>query len=357
MKIVFSHWLLPGGGSGPICYHIGQYLAKNKLEVIFYIKKIDQFIKYGKIKQFENNFENSVSKEIIKDKPDFAYGLNDNARLKYIHFNGTHIQPAYHNTVSNRKNILANENPYLFDEKCSSSGLYSLNKEEQNKENNIIQSNDYIHVPCMSIKNDWVKTGFNKNRVILVPHGVDIKKFKPKPTKHKDFNILFVGNGAIRKGLQYLIKAWEIIYKKQRNIKLIIISKNVSNIKIPGIELLKKISSEDMPNVYNKSDLLILPSLSDAMPLVGLEAMACGLPIIMTKNIGYGEIIKNGKNGFLVNKKDIKEIVKFVNLLINNPKLRNKMGKQARKTAINNTWDIQGIKFKKLLNDIYANIS
>ena len=349
MKIVFSHWRLPGGGTGPICYHIGQYLAKRGENVIFYTKKIDRPIKYGKVIKFKERLREQSAKRIMKDRPDFAYVLEVNAYQVFNKMNGKYIHPAYGDTAVTRKKLLINEKPFLFDEDCSAKKYGYDSKTIKEEKEILVQPQNYLHITSQVFKQNWINQGCDKDKIILAPHGIDIEIFKSDPILHKHFKILFVGNGVTRKGLQYLIKAWQILKKIYKTIELTIISEQIWKVNDPNIQFIRKAPKKNMPFHYNNNDVLILPSLSDGMPLAGLEAMACGLPVVLTKDIGYNEIINDEKNGFLIKKKDVKAIIDCVQLLIKNPTLRKQISKQARKTAEQNTWDIQGEKFRRIL--------
>ena len=83
----------------------------------------------------------------------------------------------------------------------------------------------------------------------------------------------------------------------------------------------------------------LFPSYYDVFPLVPLEAMACGLPVIVSAQAGISEIITDGKDGFVL--KDPEDVGTFAGLLraLVNPELRDRLGEAARKTALRHTWD------------------
>jgi len=184
-----------------------------------------------------------------------------------------------------------------------------------------------------------------KKLIKVIPPGIDLKKFKP--TKNKKNFILSIGRIAPEKNIKSLVSA----FSKIKGGELLIVGegpekKEIINIvhkskRKEDIKFLKKTNKPE--KYYSKTKIFILPSNYEPFGLVLLEAMASGLPCIAFKPDGKkiitasDEIIKNGKTGFLV--KDEKEMAEKIDLLLSDDKLREKMGKQARKEAEKYSWE------------------
>ena len=82
----------------------------------------------------------------------------------------------------------------------------------------------------------------------------------------------------------------------------------------------------------------MFPSKTDTFGIVVLEAMSSGLPAIVMDSLGPKEIVHDGVTGYIAKNK--KDFIKKVNFLVKNPKLIRSMGKEARKYAEKQTWDI-----------------
>lgn len=150
-----------------------------------------------------------------------------------------------------------------------------------------------------------------------------IKKEKKKP--QNSINLLFVGRLLKSKGFYDLI---ELIKDEElKDINFTIVGQG------PGEEELKKLKTQKnlnflgkVPNdkiqdIYDKNNVLILPSYSETFGLVILEAMSRGLAVLATDLLEIKEYFKQGKNGFLFPKKDIKKIKELLIKLKNKPEL------------------------------------
>ena len=94
-----------------------------------------------------------------------------------------------------------------------------------------------------------------------------------------------------------------------------------------------KISPEIIQKYYQMADIFTLPSYTEGLPLVVIEAMACGLPVVVSTVGGIPELVKDGNNGFLVPPKDSFSLNEKLEILVNNEELRKKIGTKALETV------------------------
>jgi glycosyltransferase involved in cell wall biosynthesis len=124
---------------------------------------------------------------------------------------------------------------------------------------------------------------------------------------NRPFTILHTGGLSLRKGTPYLLEAFRLIRKKIPNAILRvkrhlrddvkdIVKKNSD---LP-IEWSENLSFADNIRRYQTSDLLLFPSIEDGFAFVVAEALACGLPVVTTSNVGASDLIKPGINGEIV---------------------------------------------------------
>lgn len=217
-----------------------------------------------------------------------------------------------------------------------------------------------------------VNLGIDKNKVHVVPNGVDIGKFKPAGKAHarsilnlpRDKNIvLFVGALRKIKGVDYLIEAAHSFVDKDTYLFMVgrddglkkNLEKRAYELKIANyIKFTGPVNHEDIPLWISASDILVLPSLSEGRPNVILEALACEVPVVATDVGGIPELMVDGETGYLVPPKSPDELSRKINKLLDDKNRREKMGKFGRKCIIQRglTWEAHA----KTTVDIYQEL-
>jgi len=191
-------------------------------------------------------------------------------------------------------------------------------------------------------------------KVRFLYEGVDPKKFHPDINGTKvleKFNgniVLYAGSLIPRKGLIYLIKAAPRVVKEVPDVKFVFVGRNEQKGNLQ--RLAKKlgvddhmffegfVSETDLPKYYKAADVLSCTSLIEGYPLVCLEAMACGTPVVATNLGTVREIV--GDTGILVKEKDYTSLAQGIVSLLKDSSLRKKLGARAAKRVEENfTWD------------------
>jgi len=201
------------------------------------------------------------------------------------------------------------------------------------------------------IKNLALKSNA-KQKIEIIYNGVNIDIFKPaeNPEPRKNFIILCASRLSRRKGFNYVIDALAKIKDQYPNLKLIIAG-GEGNAEKDLKEQMKNLNLEDRmeftgfvtPNTeflkyYQTADVFVFPSLNEGMSNNLLEAIASGMPVIITPTGGADELVKAGVNGFLVKFKDSDDIADKIKKLINDPELTRQMGIESRKIAESMSW-------------------
>ncbi len=211
------------------------------------------------------------------------------------------------------------------------------------------------------------------NKVVDIVHGgVDTERFKPrqKPVsiirKHNLENkrvVLFVGNLQPFKGLSLLVEALSEI--KDNSIVLLVvgggygesgIKKNVEQLNLGNRVIFAGPQSPDtdLPAYYNAGDFLVLPSThSESFGLVVLEAMASGIPAIVSSLPGPSQLIENGVDGFISANNNTTDLRQKIEVLATQPERCKEMGLAARKkTETHHTWDKVGAQLESAFRKI-----
>ena len=271
--------------------------------------------------------------ELIKDKPNlcyFALTPKDSAFYKDVTLvfllRLFRVKTVFH---LHSKGVKINESNKI------SRFLYSF----VFKRNSVILLSNYLY--------DDIKTFVSKNQVYICPNGVaDLMKMKEKMPKlkidSKMIKILFLSNLIKTKGVFVLMEACEILQKKghkfscdfvggegdvsARQFKLEIEKRNIGE----SVKYLGKKYAEDKDEIYKSADVFVLPTNNDCFPLVLLEAMQYGIPVVSTNEGGIPDIVENGINGFLVEQNNPIALADKLEVLMKNETLRMQMGKAGR---------------------------
>lgn len=178
----------------------------------------------------------------------------------------------------------------------------------------------------------YVRSNYKKSCVIL-NNGIDTKKFRPLNLKRKKNVVLFVGRFIEIKGVLDLLNVakqlpqYEFWFVGDGPLK--------DKINLPNTKNLGFKNKDELIKLYNKATIVVFPSHRENFPIVGLEAMSCGSPIIATK-LGFSEIIDDGHNGMIIDDKD--ELKDAICFLMNKPKIRKKFEINSRKKSIKYDW-------------------
>lgn len=171
----------------------------------------------------------------------------------------------------------------------------------------------------------------NTSECEVIRNGVDLDRFNYKKASENVKNLLFVGNFSYFPNIDAInFFTDEIFSKLDTSVKLTIIGKKVSNLKIKFSENIEKIEFiPDILDAYHNAGIMVAPiRMGGGTNFKILEAMAAGLPIVALPERLVGLDIENGKNIMIA--KNAEEFKKHIEILMVDEKLRNKISKNAR---------------------------
>lgn len=249
-----------------------------------------------------------------------------------------------------QKNIINKETKIIMPEEYS---ITRINKE-------LILA-DYVLVSSKHVQDSIINENIiSKEKITIIPYGADTISFysyKDKiNNKSECIKALYVGQVSAQKGVNYLVEAVEKLNKDNYNIKLTIIGK-VEDKRLEdkvkrdnNINYIEYVPNKQLIDYYNSNDMFIFPSLSESFGMVLAEAMACGLPIITTRNASW--IIKNDYDGIIIKENNLNDLICSIKYLIMESSKRLELGKNAEKSAKEYSWNQYKENIVRFLEEI-----
>lgn len=218
---------------------------------------------------------------------------------------------------------------------------------------------DYISIPSSFVKKTFIERDIPEKKLIQIPYGVDLSMFHQSPKRDKVFRVIVRANLTLRKGIQYILPAFADL--RLQNAELLLIGSVSEEIK----PILKKYQGrytivanqpmEKLAAYYSRGSVFVMPSIEEGLALVQPQAMACGLPVIATANTGAADIIRDGRDGFIIPIRDKEALKEKILYLYDNPEICRRMGDSAKEYVSRGlTWNDYGDKitaaYKKIIS-------
>lgn len=197
---------------------------------------------------------------------------------------------------------------------------------------------DYVIAYSDFVATSYIENGFPKDKIFVAYSDIPLPPVPVTQERSDTFKVLYIAYTEPRKGLQYLLEAWNALHLPDAELVL------VGGYKKSMPEALRKhcdSSIESDPSIvwvgkttdtaryYKDASVFVLPSLSEGNPKVVMEAMAHGLPVITTTNAK--SIVEDGKSGFVVPIRDAHSLGEKIRYLYDNRDVAERMGAEARK--------------------------
>jgi len=180
---------------------------------------------------------------------------------------------------------------------------------------------------------------------VVIPNGVDTSLFTPAFGRdHGPPRVLFVGRLVRNKGPQTLIRALPAVADAVPDIKVTVIGTGPMRGTLDRLAVTEGVRDHvefvdyvpNMSDAMRTADVFCRPSLSEGMPLTVLEAMASGLPSVVTRISGTAELIDDGTTGVLVEPRAVNDVADGVQRLLANPDEARRIGRNARAEVVQN---------------------
>lgn len=298
------------------------YSLFRKIKIHF--KKLHQYKKMLEQYLKENNIDICVS--LCGKEIDFLPSLRDGStKIAELHF-----------TKNIRKLFIAARKKGIFWQFIANYRNWQLERNTKKISKLIVLSENELLL--------WKKV--NRN-VVCIPNPSPLTDIGKSNVLAK--RAIAVGHLNLEKGFEFLIDAWAIVNKKHPDWSVDIygdgelrcmLSNKIKTFHLESVVHLKGVT-RNIQDEYLSSSLLIMTSRYEGLPMVLIEAMTCGLPLISFDcECGPRSIISNGNNGFLVEVGDVYELADKISYLIENENIRERMSQKSKELSVKYSRDI-----------------
>ncbi|MFH1832153.1 MAG: glycosyltransferase family 4 protein [bacterium] len=244
------------------------------------------------------------------------------------------------------------------------------------------QAADYIMTLSEFSRQSFIRQGLSPDKILKVPCGMDVEYFsigrqKPAPwgaglssgqvgqdvlRGQAKFRVVFVGMLNVRKGVQYLLEAWNKLNLPENSTELLFVGNLQKDIKdiLRTIKIKNNVvfagatNRRDLRTILHDSSVFVLPSIEDGFGMVVGEAMASGLPVICSDHAGATDMITEGQEGFVVPAASPDKLAEKILWCYENYEQSCAMGARGSETVQNFSWDVYGEHvyktYEKILN-------
>jgi glycosyltransferase involved in cell wall biosynthesis len=218
---------------------------------------------------------------------------------------------------------------------------------------------DHVIATFDALRDEIVgRWGVSEERVSVIPNGANGTFFHRSSKCQTTFEhyCLFVGRLTPRKCPDYVVQA---LAEAEDGVCCVFagdgpmrgeVERLASRLGVSKrIAFLGNVSPRELAPLYANAELLVLPSVSEASPLVAAEAMACGTPVLATRIAGLPSLVQDWETGFLVHPDNVGELAVALRFLMRDSKLRRRMSETARRRASRRlVWSRLGRKLERI---------
>ncbi|WZO99488.1 glycosyltransferase family 4 protein [Isosphaeraceae bacterium EP7] len=294
-------------------------------------------------------FDLRVSRAIERTKPDVALLFSDVASVHgwptCRRLGVRSILSMVHGDVREEQEILRREaelSPeffpiYLGDGKLDLDELAWLHDRRLSD----LEGADRIFVPSDHIARTLARHGTPEERIRVIPYAADLRRFRPDLEKRtgEGCTFLFAGGITQRKGIGYLLQAWDEIRRPGWKLQLLgPLPARTGPLEpyLDRVELLGRLGHSEVAAKMAAADVFVFPSLFEGSAVVTYEAMACGLPSVLTAEAG--SVVRDGVEGLVVPPADVDSLAASMHRMGEDVDARLRMGEAARSRAEQFDW-------------------
>jgi glycosyltransferase involved in cell wall biosynthesis len=187
--------------------------------------------------------------------------------------------------------------------------------------------------------------GVKQRRIRIVPNGIDLAAVPiESPERSRDYDFVFVGRFVELKQIDHIIEAIGIVVREGRPIKVALVGDGPLLEEMIGraaraglqqvIDFPGSVSNKDVPAWMHRSKVYVHASASEGFPVVMVEALACGTPVVAYGIPGVVDVVENGRTGLLVPSGDVQALADACGKLMEDEPMRQLLGRQGREHVV-----------------------
>jgi colanic acid/amylovoran biosynthesis glycosyltransferase len=217
------------------------------------------------------------------------------------------------------------------------------------------------------LRRKLLQQGFPEERILVHYTGVDTKKFHPESTESNPM-ILFVGRFAESKGAEFSVRAAAEVQKQSPEVELVVIGdgplradlEKLAKQSLRRYRFLGSRSAEEVRGWMNRASVVCVPSITrrsgeeEGFGMVCIEAQALAKPVVAFDSGGISEAVSHAKTGFLASERDWQAMGKYLFMVLQDQKLRERFGLAGRERVLREF----SLEYRtRVLEEIYAKVS
>lgn len=222
-----------------------------------------------------------------------------------------------------------------------------------------VEQADTLVVGSTFVRDTCIEFGVPGSKIVICPLGASLPEPATGPSgvfsPTASFRVLFAGQVSQRKGVSYLLDAFAALGAPGSELAFVGPATAEAVARLagrPGVRYHGPVPRRTLRKAQSECDVLVLPSLGEGFPLVVIEAMAAGAPVITTTSTFAQDVIDDGVNGFVIPPADADAIVERLQELHRDRTAAREMGRRAAERASAYTWRSYRERFRSTFTQI-----
>lgn len=225
-----------------------------------------------------------------------------------------------------------------------------------------IELADHVLTVSPLARESYLEAGVPPERVHSLLLGADLALFTPEAADGGErpaaFTFLFCGAMIRRKGIDLLLGAFEEVQRAEPEVRLVIAGPRWDSAHLleassrPGLTLVGTLPQAALARELRRADCLVLPSRNDSYGMVVAEALASGLPVLISEMVGARELVAEGENGWIVPVEDVAALAERMLWCARHRRELAAMGEACRRSAAAATWEAYHRRFADLVRSL-----